>query len=109
MFLPCKIIEEKLLKILSEDTGEGDVTSSLLIPADLNVEASVIAKELGIVAGVEEARILLQSLGIEVEASLHNGAKTKSGFSESASYVSLSKGQSIMSISPACSAETSAS
>ena len=79
MFLPRKIIEEKLLKILSEDTGEGDVTTSLLIPADLNVEASVIAKEMGIVAGVEEARILLQSLGIEVEASLHDGAKTKSG------------------------------
>ena len=79
MFLPRKIIEEKLLKILSEDTGEGDVTTSLLIPADLNVEASVIAKEVGIVAGVEDARILLQSLGIEVEASLHDGAKTKSG------------------------------
>ncbi len=79
MFLPRKIIEEKLLKILSEDTGEGDVTTSLLIPADLNVEASVIAKETGIVAGIEEARILLQSLGIEVEASLHDGAKTKSG------------------------------
>jgi nicotinate-nucleotide pyrophosphorylase (carboxylating) len=79
MFLPGKIIEEKLLKILSEDTGEGDVTSSLLIPADLDVEASVITKEMGIVAGVEEARILLQSLGIEVEASLHDGAKTKSG------------------------------
>ena len=79
MFLPRKIIEEKLLKILSEDTGEGDVTTSLLIPTDLNVEASVIAKEVGIVAGVEDARILLQSLGIEVEASLHDGAKTKSG------------------------------
>ena len=79
MFLPRKIIEEKLLKILSEDTGEGDVTSSLLIPADLNVEASVIAKETGIVAGIEETRILLQSLGIEVEASLHDGAKAKSG------------------------------
>lgn len=79
MFLPRKIIEEKLLKILSEDTGEGDVTTSLLIPADLNVEASVIAKKTGIVAGIEEARILLQSLGIEVEASLHDGAKTKSG------------------------------
>ena len=79
MFLPRKIIEEKLLKILSEDTGEGDVTTSLLIPTDLNVEASVIAKETGIVAGVEDARILLQSLGIEVEASLHDGAKTKSG------------------------------
>jgi nicotinate-nucleotide pyrophosphorylase (carboxylating) len=79
MFLPGKIIEERLLKILSEDAGEGDVTTSLLIPADLNVEASVIAKETGIVAGIEEARILLQSLGIEVEASLHDGAKTKSG------------------------------
>jgi nicotinate-nucleotide pyrophosphorylase (carboxylating) len=79
MFLPRKIIEEKLLAILSEDAGEGDVTTSILVPADLKVEASVIAKETGIVAGVEESRILLESLRIEVEASLHDGTKTKIG------------------------------
>jgi nicotinate-nucleotide pyrophosphorylase (carboxylating) len=79
MFLPRKIIEERLLKILAEDAGEGDVTSSILIPADMNVEAFVMAKETGFIAGVEEARILLHSLGIEVDASLQDGAKTKPG------------------------------
>ena len=77
MFLPRKIVEEKLLRILAEDAGEGDVTTSLLIPVDMNVEASVIAKETGVVAGVEEAQILLRSLGIEVEVSLDDGTKVK--------------------------------
>jgi nicotinate-nucleotide pyrophosphorylase (carboxylating) len=77
MFLPRKIIEERLLRILAEDAGEGDVTTSLLIPPDANVEASVIAKDTGVVAGVEEARILLECLRIDVEASMIDGAKAK--------------------------------
>jgi nicotinate-nucleotide pyrophosphorylase (carboxylating) len=79
MFLPHKIIEEKLLRILAEDAGEGDVTTSILIPADLKVKASIVAKDTGVVAGIEEARIFLQSLKIEVEASMKDGAETKPG------------------------------
>jgi nicotinate-nucleotide pyrophosphorylase (carboxylating) len=79
MFLPCKITEEKLLRILAEDSGEGDITTSLLIPNDKEVVASVIAKDAGIVAGIEEARVLLQSLGIEVESSMKDGEKARPG------------------------------
>jgi nicotinate-nucleotide pyrophosphorylase (carboxylating) len=79
MFLPRKILEEKLRAMLTEDTGQGDITTSLIVPADARVEASVIAKQLGIVAGIEEAKVFLRSLGLEVEASVNDGKKVRQG------------------------------
>jgi nicotinate-nucleotide pyrophosphorylase (carboxylating) len=55
VFLPRKVLEEKLRKFLEEDVGQGDVTTSLTIPDDVIVEAEIFAKESGIVAGLEEA------------------------------------------------------
>jgi len=48
MFIPRKILEEKLKQLLAEDVGQGDVTSAAVIPAGLRVEAVVVAKEAGI-------------------------------------------------------------
>ena len=79
MFLPRKILEEKLRALLAEDIGQGDITTSLIVPADTNVKASVVAKQPGIVAGIEEAKIFLQSLGLEVEASVNDGKKVRPG------------------------------
>ena len=59
MFLPRKVLEEKLRKFLEEDVGQGDVTTSLTIPDDVIVEAEISAKESGIVAGLEEALVFL--------------------------------------------------
>jgi nicotinate-nucleotide pyrophosphorylase (carboxylating) len=75
MFLPRKILEQKLLQILVEDIGEGDVTASAVIPADIDVRGCVIAKEAGVVAGVEEAKTLLESLGLEAKALVNDGQK----------------------------------
>ena len=77
MFLPPKILEEKLRALLAEDIGQGDITSSLIVPADTNARALVVVKQRGIVAGIEEAKIFLQSLGLEVEASASDGKKVK--------------------------------
>jgi len=77
--LPRKILEEKLQALLAEDIGQGDITSSLIVPADMNMRASVVAKQPGIVAGIEEAKIFLQSLGLEVEALVDDGKKVKPG------------------------------
>ncbi|PIX31823.1 nicotinate-nucleotide diphosphorylase (carboxylating), partial [Candidatus Bathyarchaeota archaeon CG_4_8_14_3_um_filter_42_8] len=77
MFLPRKILEEKLQKMLAEDVGQGDITTALIVPEDSMAEAEVIAKELGVVAGIEEGRILLESLGLKVEALASDGEKIK--------------------------------
>ncbi|MGB9713371.1 MAG: carboxylating nicotinate-nucleotide diphosphorylase [Candidatus Bathyarchaeales archaeon] len=73
MFLPRKILEEKLLRMLTEDVGQGDITSELTVPGGHMAEAEVIAKEDGVVAGIEEAKILLESLGLKVEALTADG------------------------------------
>lgn len=79
MFLPRKIVEEKLREFLAEDAGEGDVTTSLLIPAGVTAEAVVVAREMGVIAGVEEAQILLESLGLSAEAAINDGSAVKNG------------------------------
>lgn len=75
--MPHKVLEEKLLRILAEDVGQGDITTTLIVPEETTAEAEVIAKDSGIVAGTEEAKILLESLGLKAEALVSDGAKIK--------------------------------
>jgi len=77
MFLPRKILAEKLRDMLAEDIGQGDITTALIVPTDSTAEAEVIAKELGVMAGMEEAKILLESLGLKVEILVSDGEKIK--------------------------------
>lgn len=73
MFIPRKILEEKLGRMLAEDVGHGDVTTALIVPSESTAEAEVIAKQSGIAAGIEETRILLESLGLKVETIVKDG------------------------------------
>jgi nicotinate-nucleotide pyrophosphorylase (carboxylating) len=73
MFLPRKILEEKLRNMLAEDIGEGDVTTALIVPAGATAEAEVRCREPGVAAGIEEATVLLDSLGLRVRASFKDG------------------------------------
>ena len=77
MFSPHKILEEKLQRMLAEDLGQGDITTALIVPAESIAEAEVIAKESGVAAGIEEAKILLESLGLKVEALVADGEKMR--------------------------------
>ena len=75
MFIPRKILERKLIQLLFDDIGQGDVTSGAVIPGNLIVEAEVIAKEEGLVAGIEEAIILAELLGLTVTTKVADGNK----------------------------------
>ena len=77
MFVPRRIMEEKLKQILVDDIGLGDVTTAAVIPANLTITAEVIAKEEGVVAGIEEATFLMEYLGLTVKANVADGAKIK--------------------------------
>jgi nicotinate-nucleotide pyrophosphorylase (carboxylating) len=79
MFVPSKVLEEKLKKILAEDVGQGDVTSAAIVPKNLIVDSVVIAKEEGIIAGIEEAIILAESLGFSAEPEAADGDVIKNG------------------------------
>ncbi|MEM3703209.1 MAG: carboxylating nicotinate-nucleotide diphosphorylase [Candidatus Bathyarchaeia archaeon] len=73
MFLPKKILEEKLRQILAEDLGQGDVTSALIVPEGCIAEAEMVAKDNGVAAGIEEATVLLESLGLKFEVCVKDG------------------------------------
>ena len=77
MFTPRRILEERLKEFLAEDVGEGDVTASAIIPQKCDVRAEVIAKSNGIVAGLEEAIILAELMGLKVVAKVADGDKVK--------------------------------
>jgi nicotinate-nucleotide pyrophosphorylase (carboxylating) len=73
MFLPKRVLEEKLRSFLEEDVGQGDLTTYLTVPKDVVVEAEVVVKEGGLVAGIEEALILCESLNLQAEALTFDG------------------------------------
>ena len=77
MFIPRKILEGKLAEMLAEDVGQGDITTSLIVLGESTSEAQVIAKETGVAAGIEEAKILLESLGLKVEDLIEDGEEIK--------------------------------
>jgi nicotinate-nucleotide pyrophosphorylase (carboxylating) len=79
MFMPRKVLEEKLKQLLAEDVGQGDVTSAAVVPAGLTVEAAVVAKEAGIAAGLEEITILAESLKLNVKTEATDGEQIRSG------------------------------
>src|SRR3989304_9406858 len=77
MFMPRKILEEKLKQLLAEDVGQGDVTTATIIPAELAAQATVGAKEAGTVAGVQETTILAESPGLNVTKAVTDGEKVR--------------------------------
>lgn len=79
MFVPSKVLEERLKKILAEDVGQGDVTSAAVVPKNLIVDSVIIAKEEGIIAGIEEAMILAKSLGLNAKPEAADGDVIKNG------------------------------
>ncbi|WP_456394096.1 carboxylating nicotinate-nucleotide diphosphorylase [Thermococcus sp.] len=66
-----------LLRFLEEDAPFGDVTSEAVIPEDLEADAVIIAKQDGVIAGLEEAKALFEHSGVEVELKVKDGDEVK--------------------------------
>jgi nicotinate-nucleotide pyrophosphorylase (carboxylating) len=64
MFSMAEMID-KLLEFLSEDLGAGDITTDSVLPKNAMGQAAIVAKETGVVAGVREAGMLFDHLGLE--------------------------------------------
>jgi len=77
MFLPRRILEKKLRRLLEEDVGQGDITTFLTIPEGAIVEAEIFVKDAGVVAGIEEALIFLESFGFQTEARVADGEEVR--------------------------------
>jgi len=76
--IPRKVLEEKFRRLVEEDIGQGDITTFLTVPAGTTVEAKVIAKEPGVIAGIQEASLFLESFGFQVTPLVSDGSKVQS-------------------------------
>jgi nicotinate-nucleotide pyrophosphorylase (carboxylating) len=74
-------IEEIIDRALAEDLGKGDITTEALIPHDRQGTGFLVAKQAGILAGIELARQVFHRVGpeLKVEALLEDGAEVKPG------------------------------
>jgi len=74
-------IEEIVDRALAEDLGWGDVTTEALIPGDQQGIASIVAKEQGILAGIDVAKEVFHKVDpeLKIDALLEDGAKVDSG------------------------------
>lgn len=79
MFMPRKVLEDKLTQLIAEDVGQGDVTAAAIVPQGLTAKAKIIAKSAGVVAGIEEATVLAETLGLKVIPNIADGQEVKSG------------------------------
>ena len=77
MALPRKILEERFLRFVEEDVGHGDVTTLHTIPHGTLVEAEIVAKEEGVIAGVEEALVLAEAFGLQAKPLVEDGSRVK--------------------------------
>ena len=72
-------VDESLRNFLGEDMGYGDITTDSLVKPSVQARGRVLCKESGVVAGVEEAKILLEFLGCRVTRAVSDGTAVKPG------------------------------
>ncbi len=54
-------------RALEEDIGDGDITTRCIVPSDATLEGQVIAKQAGVIAGLDVARLALTLLDERVQ------------------------------------------
>jgi nicotinate-nucleotide pyrophosphorylase (carboxylating) len=76
--LPAEV-SHYISRALEEDIGSGDVTTDTIVPANASLRGRIIAKEDGVVAGLEIARQVMLTLDHNVEfvAKVEDGTKVK--------------------------------
>jgi len=64
---------------LAEDIGYGDITTNALIDPKQKAEGRVVCKENAVVAGIEEALVILELAGCQGTAAARDGDRVKAG------------------------------
>jgi len=64
---------------LAEDLGYGDITTNVLVDSERKGEGRVVCRENAVIAGIEEAVILLELVGCQGTAKTRDGGRVKAG------------------------------
>lgn len=75
------LTKEKIRDLLLEDLGFEDITTEMLVPENLEAEAEIIINENGTLAGINEAKIVFEYLGVKIINVLKDGARVKANTS----------------------------
>jgi nicotinate-nucleotide pyrophosphorylase (carboxylating) len=70
-------IEDSLRSFLDEDIGYGDITSELLVGRATEARAKIVCKEKALVAGVDEALLLLKLVGCKGAPKINDGQNVR--------------------------------
>jgi len=73
------ILEDAIRSFLAEDLGFGDVTSNVLVDSKRKGEGRVVCGENAVIAGIEEALVLLELTGCQGTTRAHDGDRVKAG------------------------------
>lgn len=69
--LDLNLLDKFIEEALAEDIGPGDYTSLACIPAEDRANAKLLAKDVGIIAGVEVAQHILKKVDDQAEIRVH--------------------------------------
>lgn len=72
------LLRDRLRFLLEEDLLFGDTTTELVVEPR-EAEAVIVSREEGVIAGIEEARELLEMSGVRVVEAVKDGSKTSPG------------------------------
>ena len=72
-------MEDAVRSFLAEDIGYEDITTNALIDSKQEAEGRVVCQESAVVAGIEEALLLLELTGCQGTAKARDGEKVKAG------------------------------
>jgi nicotinate-nucleotide pyrophosphorylase (carboxylating) len=73
------VTSRQLEAFLDEDIGQGDITTEAVIPQGVQVEAVIVAKASGILAGVSEASEIFRITNCKVKLLKKNGEHVRKG------------------------------
>jgi len=73
------IVENAIRSFLAEDLGYGDITTNVLVDSERKGEGRVVCRENAVIAGIEEAVILLELVGCQGTAKTRDGGRVKAG------------------------------
>lgn len=72
-------MKSKLQEFLREDIGSGDITSELVVPANVKAKGRILCKEQCVLAGVAEAKAVFEELGAKVSRIKEDGSEVRKG------------------------------
>ena len=79
MALTRSAVEDSLKSFIAEDVGHGDITSNAIITPTAIGEGRVVCKESAVIAGIEEAMLLLELANCTAKSLVEDGKLVKAG------------------------------